>query len=69
MECLKDHGNWGTFLRTERKQMSLYTLERVSGKLQASWPPPSPQESGEGNLSENHLRRHQGQAGDWQKSA
>lgn len=49
--------------------MSLYTLERVSGKLQASWPPPSPQESGEGNLSENHLRRHQGQAGDWQKSA
>lgn len=49
--------------------MSLYTLERVSGKLQASWPPPSPQESGEGNLSENHLRRHEGQAGDWQKSA
>lgn len=49
--------------------MSLYTLERVSGKLQASWPPPSPQESGEGNLSGNHLRRLQGQAGDWQKSA
>lgn len=58
--CLKDHGDWGMFLRTGKKEMSLLSSGRA-GQIQ---PHLNPRESDVASKSGNHFEIYEGQEGD-----